>query len=416
MNTRAHRSIPGLLGAGAFLACGAPALAQPSYVPFYISSKHQFEVTPGGNVLPEVTGYYFVHAWVIEQHRMEAEVLPAQPATFDEYGYEVVGAGDIIYNVPRAGPVSQAFQDSFLIPSVGVGTPAMPSCVLAQILPGPSQATGFSCFYVEPFAVGSNVKGTIEGGGAGIASVPGQGAAWAYAFGYAAVRVRAGNQLASGQVVWTPVLNDSVGAGGGALAVHDPVTITVEDLNGGGVFSEVLFSMDLSPADPADPRPIEGDITWNAGVFSTSVRNLRFSVTMGGLTLTTPGGHGEFEIINGVVVSSSDSGALQGTMPAVGTGVPFAIPMNNQFTIGYDATGVLPQIDRATLDLSGAGGTPVYAHCGADINGDGFVTGEDFDTYIEWFVEGRPEADYNNDGFVTGEDFDEFVEAFVGGC
>ncbi len=391
--------------------------AQPWHVQFDVSQKHQFAVTPGGNVLPEVTGYYFVHAWVVEQSRTEAKYLPpGQQAGFDEYGFEIVGANDVIFNVPRVGPPVQAFQGSFLIPAAGVGTPAVPDCVLAQILPGPSQATGYSCFYVEPFAVGSNVSGTIEAGGAGIASTPSQGAAWAYAFGYAAVRVRAGNQLASGQVVWTPVLTDSVSAGGGAMAVHDPVTITVEDLNGGGVFSEELFSLELAPADPADPRPIEGDISWDAGVFSTTVRNLRFSLIIGGTTLTSPPGHAEFEIVNGVVTGASSSGALMGSVPPLGAGVPLAFPFNNQFTLTYDASGMLPNIDRATLDLSGAAGMPVVAKCGADINADGFVTGEDFDTFVEWFVEGLVNADYNNDGFVTGDDFDAFVEAFVAGC
>jgi len=54
--------------------------------------------------------------------------------------------------------------------------------------------------------------------------------------------------------------------------------------------------------------------------------------------------------------------------------------------------------------------------CPSDHNQDGFVTGEDFDAFVEAFVLGLPEADFNEDTFVTGEDFDGFVEAFVSGC
>ncbi len=52
----------------------------------------------------------------------------------------------------------------------------------------------------------------------------------------------------------------------------------------------------------------------------------------------------------------------------------------------------------------------------ADFNGDGFVTGEDFDEFVALFEAGDIGADFNGDTFVTGEDFDEFVQHFVDGC
>lgn len=54
--------------------------------------------------------------------------------------------------------------------------------------------------------------------------------------------------------------------------------------------------------------------------------------------------------------------------------------------------------------------------CGADFNGDGFVTGDDYDLYVGAFSLGELQADFNHDGFVTGDDFDGFSEAFVAGC
>lgn len=56
------------------------------------------------------------------------------------------------------------------------------------------------------------------------------------------------------------------------------------------------------------------------------------------------------------------------------------------------------------------------AACWGDFDGDGFVTGDDFDAFSALFVTGEPAADFNNDGFVTGDDFDQFSEAFIAGC
>ena len=54
--------------------------------------------------------------------------------------------------------------------------------------------------------------------------------------------------------------------------------------------------------------------------------------------------------------------------------------------------------------------------CPPDFNGDGFVTGDDYDAYAEAFVAGDSPADFNHDGFVTGDDFDAYVLAFEAGC
>jgi len=54
--------------------------------------------------------------------------------------------------------------------------------------------------------------------------------------------------------------------------------------------------------------------------------------------------------------------------------------------------------------------------CRPDFNGDGFLTGEDFDAYVDAFIHGDIKADYDGDGFLTGDDFDAFVAAFEIGC
>ncbi len=54
--------------------------------------------------------------------------------------------------------------------------------------------------------------------------------------------------------------------------------------------------------------------------------------------------------------------------------------------------------------------------CPSDYDGDGFVTGEDFDAFVAAFENGDLSADFNGDGFITGEDFDGYVAAFESGC
>ena len=54
--------------------------------------------------------------------------------------------------------------------------------------------------------------------------------------------------------------------------------------------------------------------------------------------------------------------------------------------------------------------------CPADFDGDGFVTGLDFDAYVAAFEAGDISADFDGDGFVTGLDFDGYVADFEFGC
>lgn len=56
------------------------------------------------------------------------------------------------------------------------------------------------------------------------------------------------------------------------------------------------------------------------------------------------------------------------------------------------------------------------AACLADFNHDGFINGDDYDAFAEFFETGDPGADINNDGFINGDDYDMFAEAFEAGC
>lgn len=65
---------------------------------------------------------------------------------------------------------------------------------------------------------------------------------------------------------------------------------------------------------------------------------------------------------------------------------------------------------------SGTDWSKPAAVCRADFDGDGFLTGDDFDQFVVWFELGDLAADFDGDGFVTGDDFDAFVTAFEIGC
>jgi len=93
---------------------------------------------------------------------------------------------------------------------------------------------------------------------------------------------------------------------------------------------------------------------------------------------------------------------------------------NEQLLRINPATGVATAVGStggvfgSTFGLAAVIDAPVQ--CPADFNGDGFVTGEDFDLFLAAFEGGSLSSDFNGDGFVTGEDFDAFVTAFESAC
>ncbi len=59
--------------------------------------------------------------------------------------------------------------------------------------------------------------------------------------------------------------------------------------------------------------------------------------------------------------------------------------------------------------------SPVYM-CFGDFNCDGFVNGDDYDSFASLFEAGDIGADFNHDGFVNGDDYDAFASRFEVGC
>lgn len=108
----------------------------------------------------------------------------------------------------------------------------------------------------------------------------------------------------------------------------------------------------------------------------------------------------------------------------------FSNVMMTALNLGYGA-GLVPFTESEMLQHAGVayGGSDTLEGqigrpedfvtnflCLADYDKNGFLTGEDFDTFVSDFELGRMKADFDGDGFVTGEDFDGFVSEFQLGC
>lgn len=61
-------------------------------------------------------------------------------------------------------------------------------------------------------------------------------------------------------------------------------------------------------------------------------------------------------------------------------------------------------------------GSGAPAPCPSDVDGNGFVNGEDVDLFADWFAAGIVLADFDQNGFVNGDDYDFFIAAFEAGC
>ena len=113
--------------------------------------------------------------------------------------------------------------------------------------------------------------------------------------------------------------------------------------------------------------------------------------------------------------------AFSGGQSAAG-GTPDAINNVEQVLLSSPPAGVWRVvIDAPAVNVGEQGyglvvSGEVSPLCDADFDGDGFVTGLDFDSFVGAFEAGDPLADFDADGFITGLDFDAFVGAFEAGC
>ncbi|MCC6970085.1 MAG: hypothetical protein IT434_07655 [Phycisphaerales bacterium] len=125
--------------------------------------------------------------------------------------------------------------------------------------------------------------------------------------------------------------------------------------------------------------------------------------------------------VDNVLGTIDDDYSLADGSPCIDAGDNAMIPGG----ILLDLAGQSRRIDVVGVPDTGWGVAPIvdmgaYEHlagaCLADFNQDGFVNGDDYDAFAEFFEAGDLGADINHDGFVNGDDYDLFAEHFEAGC
>ncbi len=407
-SVRLHRRFGPVFGVA--LACGPavrPAAAQTVADHTYVQ-RHDFSVTPGGNVTPKVTIFWFEHAWLDETlgpgHYLAAGVEPpSQDPGFDLLGTEAYANGTP-HNFPRnsAPPVPCAW-GSVPVPDTGKTDSG---CITVVSPNSNTWSTACTDYLVAPYGLGTPVQGYIRamGGSHAVGSMFTQ----AYAFSATSVLIEAGTKLASGQITWSP-WTDIVHGSSLARAIRkDPITISWNGKNAG---ERTLFDADFNvDADASAPTS-----SWSNDTVVFGSGSGEFHVFLDP-KLTNGGGSALLRVDHGVVVISDDDGIFDGLLPAIGTPAPVAFRFPVNFNFGYDVTPLLANATTVRLDMGGGGGGPAVAGCRADVDGSGFVDTDDYDFFVGLFAEGGPAADFDGSGFVDLEDFSAFVSAFESGC
>ncbi len=239
----------------------------------------------------------------------------------------------------------------------------------------------------------------------------------------------------TGGSAWAPLSADLTGGGTAAIrslaiAPSDPLYVyaatndgrVLVSTNGGSVFTLILSGNPGWPrvtrevfVDPDDARTV---YLAGAGFGATQVRRSRDAGTAwepldAGLpdvpvnTLAVDTRYPRPRIYAGTdagLLVSRDEG---GSWSPYGTGLPNAAVIDLQ---------IEPARGRLVAGTQGRGAWLAPVFCPADLDMDGFVSGDDFEFFVLAFEGGSPEADFDADGFLTGDDFAAFVTAFERGC
>ncbi len=407
MNTaHARRFVPLLLAGAVHHAAG-----QAHQVNTYDIS-HDFRLSAAGADTARVFFGDFRHAWVRTNGLETEEHSPlAQEPGFDPYGVEHFGLHGVAFNSGFGGGPVQARYNSGVIPPAG--SPGAPSCVALALLA--SRAMACNIVRVDPWVNQApiDIRGQIRSYGYADAGVQGRGAAFVYAFSTAWVRIDSGVTLASGQIQWQiGAVVDVIGAGAGAAAIKDPVILTATNTDTGDVVEHTLVDVDMRHEGTGRVEFAPGALTVDIPVFE-----LLISVHPG---VIGPGQDGALiiEVDQGIVQNAVGTGLYAGSAPAVGTAVPFTVPMPD-IVLDYDLNLDPTQPWEVSAEMGGGGradASVIGPVCQADINADGVLNFFDVSDFITLFLEQHPGADFNGDGAFDFFDVALFLSAFQAGC
>jgi hypothetical protein len=396
--------------AGTALQAG-PAWAQPGRVGSY-DVAHDFRFTSPGSDTARVTAYSFQHVWLASNgQRVEDHLPQQQDPGFDPYGTDWFGANNAAYNTGLFGGAVPVQYASFQIQPQG--TPGQPFCLSLSM--GPSAASACNAVRVDPWVNQQpiDITGRIRSSGFADAAVLGQGAALAYAFSTAGVRIEGGVTLANGTILWQPgALVDAVGGGAGDIAVQDPVVFRALNTATGTVVEHTLVDIDMTHGGVG-----QVDIT-GPGLF-IDIPEFSIDIIVDPAVIA-PGQAGELhlEVDGGVLVAATGTGIYAPSVPPLGVRIPFDVPMP-PIVLDYDLNLDPTQPWEVTAKMGGGGGTlaDASAPCPADLAAPfGVLDLSDVNAFILGFVEMLPQSDLNSDGVWDLADVGVFIESFLAGC
>lgn len=324
---------------------------------------HFFTLRPGGNVVPTVTANFFEHAWVLDPGLRSAVNPAGQAAGFANGGYELIDRRGVVTNFSRNGNSNGAVTTgSFAIPAAGIPFP--PGAVSTANVPPPiNSAQANSRFGVNPFAAGGQITGALQADGFAEARfdtvLNAPQPSEAYAFSYAQISARGGNQLRNGQIVWRPQISTPPVVGG-AIAGRfnqrrgrDPIDFSILDLVTNDVLEAVLLDIDYDVLG-------SGSLDWDSttGLFAIDAQNAAFHIDISS-PYTLQQGVLDLEIVDGLIVTANDSGIFDGLLPLVGSSGTFSMALGD-ITLDYDFGDFNGHDLDVTASFSGGGS----AHAG----------------------------------------------------
>lgn len=200
---------------------------------------------------------------------------------------------------------------------------------------------------------------------------------------------------------------------------------------GPAAFTMQLFAVQSLPVAGA-----YSNTTWAATDYNASSGTAsRFRVTQSGgngFNEVLAHGNGKWQLGLNSTTSSAGISHLFAPSNGSGTGGSTTVNLSNTSLVtGLTSQGpqslggsvavqwglTIAPGQTATVSIdTGFNAAPDTAPCFADYDRNGFVNGDDFDSFVVDFELGLPGADVNRDTFVSGDDFDFFIVRFEAGC
>ena len=287
--------------------CACPALAQTRTY----SVQHSFNITPGGNIRPWVTGSYYDYGFVNQVGAI---------ATNTTFGTVTV----------RPGGINQTF-----------GVITWP--------PLPSQVQANSTVIVQPFGIGTPVTGSTRSWGS--ITVSGQHPVIADAQSTTTVTVVGRARLRSGRIVWLPAITDSTQ--GGTRWNNDPVMFRVKDMQTGQIVDETAVNIRTTITG-------NGSVSWEAGTLNVNgldAESLSIEATVGGPHVEQSGNM-MLQIIGGLVAFSDDNGIFDGVLPPIGMPGTFMVPIIPSIILDYNLGDFNGHPLEVYVHMGGGAGEP----------------------------------------------------------